>query len=242
MILVLLSLPNTSDAFRDYTAVELKRLMDSGQPLFLLNPLSEIEFNEGHILGSVNVPAEELLKTKRLPKNKRTLIVTYCKGPKQAMYKQAADLIVNRRYTNVATFKGGLPAWKSAGFALNTIKALPRHKVPGIGSKQFKELVGTACMVDIRTPKLYSGSIDTQSRFGPKAKALTLEYRKKYFLKIPMSKLSTQYRKIPNDRKIVVFDDSGKQCLVAARFLIEKGFKDVCMLKRGISAIPNYAD
>lgn len=75
-------LPNTADAFEDYTAVELKELIDSGQPLFLLNPLSEIEFNEGHIPGSVNIPTEEILKTKKLPKNKETLIVTYCKGPK----------------------------------------------------------------------------------------------------------------------------------------------------------------
>ena len=82
MTLTLLAWPTTADAFKDYTAVELKQLIDSGQPLFLLNPLSEIEFNEGHIPGSVNIPTEEILKTKRLPKNKEILIVTYCKGPK----------------------------------------------------------------------------------------------------------------------------------------------------------------
>lgn len=80
--LAMLTLPETADAFKDYTAAELKQLIDSGQPLFLLNPLSEIEFNEGHIPGSVNIPAEEILKTRRLPKNKEMLIVTYCKGPK----------------------------------------------------------------------------------------------------------------------------------------------------------------
>jgi 3-mercaptopyruvate sulfurtransferase SseA len=80
--LALLTAPNTADAFKDYTAVELKQLMDSGQPIFLLNPLSEIEFNEGHIPGSVNIPNEEILRSKRLPKNKEMLIVTYCKGPK----------------------------------------------------------------------------------------------------------------------------------------------------------------
>jgi rhodanese-related sulfurtransferase len=67
---------------RDYSAEELKLLIDSGQPVFLLNPLSEIEFNEGHIPGSVNIPAEEILISKRLPKNKKMLIITYCKGPK----------------------------------------------------------------------------------------------------------------------------------------------------------------
>ena len=82
MTLALLTQPNTADAFEDYTAVELKQLIDSGQQLFLLNPLSEIEFKEGHIPGSVNIPTEEILESKRLPKNKEILIVTYCKGPK----------------------------------------------------------------------------------------------------------------------------------------------------------------
>lgn len=119
---------------------------------------------------------------------------------------------------------------------MNTSLALPKHNVPTINGEQFQKLVGTACFVDIRTPKLYGGSIDTRSRFGPNVEYLTLEYRKKYFLKIPMSRLAKHYSKIPNDSKIVVFDYRGKQCLVAARFLIEKGFKDVCVLKGGISA------
>jgi rhodanese-related sulfurtransferase len=158
------------------------------------------------------------------------------------MYREAAGLVANRRYKNVATFKGGLPAWKKAGFALNTSLALPKHEVPTIDGDQFQELVGTACFVDIRTPRLYGGGIDTKSRFGPKVDFLTLEYRKKYLLKIPMSKMVKQYHKIPDDRKIVVFDFRGKQCLMAARFLIEKGFKDVCILKGGISAAPSKTD
>jgi rhodanese-related sulfurtransferase len=158
------------------------------------------------------------------------------------MYKEAASLAANRRYTNIATFKGGLPAWKKAGFALNTGQALPKHKVSTIDGEQFKELVGEACFIDIRTPKLYGGNIDTRSRFGPKAKFLTLEYRRRYFLKIPLSKLAKQYRKIPGDRKIVVFDFRGKQCKVAARFLIEQGFNDVCVLEGGISAAPSETD
>ena len=121
---------------------------------------------------------------------------------------------------------------------MNTSLALPKHNVPTIDGEEFKKLVGTACILDIRTPKLYGADLETRSRFGPNADYLTLEYRKKYFLKIPMSRLAKHYRKIPNDRKIVVFDFRGKQCLVAARFLIEKGFNDVCMLKGGISAVP----
>lgn len=78
----LLALESTATPRKDYSAWELKELIDSGVPVFLLNPLSEIEFNEGHIPGSINIPAEEIMKTPKLPKNKDTLIITYCKGPK----------------------------------------------------------------------------------------------------------------------------------------------------------------
>lgn len=78
------AIPKTAGAEKlaNYTAGELKALIDSGTPIFLLNPLSEIEFNEGHIPDSVNIPAEEILTTQKLPKNKNMHIITYCKGPK----------------------------------------------------------------------------------------------------------------------------------------------------------------
>ena len=154
------------------------------------------------------------------------------------LYKQAAGLVANRRYANVATFKGGLPAWKKAGYTLNTSLALPKHNIPAIDGDEFKQLVGTACIIDIRTPKLYGAGMQIKPKLGPNADNMTLDYRKKYFLKIPMSKLSKQYMQIPKDRRIVIFDFRGKQSLAAARFLIEKGFKDVCLVKGGISEVP----
>lgn len=78
----LLAFAGAASPGKDYSAWELKELMDSGKPVFLLNPLSEIEFNEAHIPGSINIPADDIMKTQKLPKNKNALIITYCKGPK----------------------------------------------------------------------------------------------------------------------------------------------------------------
>jgi rhodanese-related sulfurtransferase len=152
------------------------------------------------------------------------------------LYKQAASLVANRLYSNVFTFKGGLPAWKKAGYPLDTSRALPKYDVPEIDGDQFKALVGTACILDIRTPKLY-GVGNIKAKFGPNVDSLSMAYRKRYLKKIPMSKLAKRYRNIPQDSTIVVMDFRGKQSLVASRFLIHKGFKDVCLLKGGISAV-----
>jgi rhodanese-related sulfurtransferase len=78
----LLEPPCKAFAIEDLDALRLKKIIDSGQPIFLLNPLSEIEFNEAHIPGSINIPVEEISVSEKLPKHKDTLIVTYCKGPK----------------------------------------------------------------------------------------------------------------------------------------------------------------
>lgn len=68
--------------FQDLTAQALKAKMDKGEKFFLLNPLSDIEFAEGHIPGSVNIPLHRIKSSDKLPADKATPIVTYCLGPK----------------------------------------------------------------------------------------------------------------------------------------------------------------
>ena len=64
--------------FPDITAQDLKGKMDRGEKIFVLNPLSDIEYNMFHIPGSVNVPMMELTQpTDKLPQDKETPIVCY---------------------------------------------------------------------------------------------------------------------------------------------------------------------
>jgi rhodanese-related sulfurtransferase len=66
---------------RDLTAQELKAMLDSNQKVFLINPLSDIEFNEGHIPGSVNIPLHTIMRSDKLPESRDAIIVTYCLSP-----------------------------------------------------------------------------------------------------------------------------------------------------------------
>lgn len=68
--------------YTDLSARALKTKMDSGQAIVVINPLSDIEFNENHIPGSVNIPLHLISTTDQLPPDKTTAIVTYCLGPK----------------------------------------------------------------------------------------------------------------------------------------------------------------
>lgn len=68
--------------WQDLTAQQLKSILDSDREVVLLNPLSDLEFNEGHIPGSINIPLHTIMRSKAFPENRDTLIVTYCLSKK----------------------------------------------------------------------------------------------------------------------------------------------------------------
>jgi hypothetical protein len=82
LLALLLGAPSFGSDFPEYSAMQLKTLLDRGEPLFLLCPLADIIFNEKNIPGSENIPLADIMKTKKLPEDKSALIVTYCLGPK----------------------------------------------------------------------------------------------------------------------------------------------------------------
>lgn len=80
--LLCMTLQAWANDFPDLSASELKARIDSGEEIALVNPLSEIIFNQGFIPGSLNIPLEKIASSPLLPENKDTLIVTYCLGVK----------------------------------------------------------------------------------------------------------------------------------------------------------------
>lgn len=62
---------------------ELKKMYDAKEDFQLINTLSPIEFDEIAIKGSVNLPYEHINRgTQKLPDDKNSKLVFYCKGPK----------------------------------------------------------------------------------------------------------------------------------------------------------------
>ena len=68
--------------FPEISAKQLKAKIDAGEKLTLINALSDIEFKDKHIPGSIHIPMQELLTTDKLPADKNQLIVTHCMGRK----------------------------------------------------------------------------------------------------------------------------------------------------------------
>jgi len=67
--------------FQTITTPELKTWLKADQKPVLVYTLSQVEFFEERIPGSVCIPTEQIKTSPALPKNMNTPIVFYCKGP-----------------------------------------------------------------------------------------------------------------------------------------------------------------
>ena len=67
--------------FKSITAVELKGMLDKKTKLVLVDARTAEEYSQGHIPKTVNIPPERVGNIGAfLPKDKKALIVIYCRG------------------------------------------------------------------------------------------------------------------------------------------------------------------
>ncbi len=194
---------------------ELKTRLDAGEKVTLINPLSDILFNEGNIPGSVNIPLGELRGSDKLPRDRDMLLVSYCLGPKSSVSREAALLLAEQGYRNVRWLKDGTAGWVLFGYPLEYGNALPRIPVPGLSAVLLQERLQEVLVLDIRPPGLYQDGWIKGSR------------------RVPLDDLSRKYMELPRGNPIVVVDHAGNHVIVAARFLQDKGY-DVLALQGGI--------
>jgi rhodanese-related sulfurtransferase len=197
--------------------VELKKSLDSGESVMLLNPQTPIQFQEGFIPGSVNIPLKRISCTDKLPADCNTLIVVYCQSPKDPDARQAAEMVAQRGYTHVRWIRDGAPAWVAAGYPLEYRMALPKVPISAVNAVELHESLPEVVVLDIRPTTLQDLGRIQGSR------------------NMPMEELSEKYGDLPKGKKIVVVDHMGNQVILAARFLEQKGF-DVQGLLGGMTA------
>jgi phage shock protein E len=79
-LIVLAALPATAQYL--VVGVEQVRSIITGKKnAILIDVRSPAEYNEGHIPGAINIPAENFtLEKARLPKDKSSAIIFYCRG------------------------------------------------------------------------------------------------------------------------------------------------------------------
>lgn len=96
--------------YRQITVNEAKELMDTKENYIILDVRTKEEYNDGHIVGAICIPNEEIGEEDilELP-DKEQMILLYCRSGNRS--KQAADKLVKLGYSNVIEF-GGIIDWK----------------------------------------------------------------------------------------------------------------------------------
>lgn len=99
---------------------DLKNRLDWGQPaLSILDIRDRADFSISHVTGAISIPADQLVETaRRCFEVNRDL---YLYGNTDGESKAAADQLRAAGYTSVSILRGGVAAWKAAGFPVEFI-------------------------------------------------------------------------------------------------------------------------
>lgn len=93
----------------------LKNYIETKKDIYLL----DVHIPEQEHIGTTDafIPFNDLIvNASKLPLDKETEIVIYCRSG--SMSETASNTLTDMGYTNVKNLKGGLNAWKAAGFSL----------------------------------------------------------------------------------------------------------------------------
>ncbi|MBN2284041.1 MAG: rhodanese-like domain-containing protein [Deltaproteobacteria bacterium] len=202
------------------TPGEAHRMMDERDDTLFVNTMSAIECRDHRIPGSLCIACPEFEKTApALIENRDRPIIVYCASTGCHRSIHAADKARGLGYRNVFILDGGLPAWKEAGYAVESERRIPRKGIASIKPKVLSRLIDekqNILVLDIRTGDLF------EREHVPGA------------VNIPFDELEDACRELPMNRKIVVVDEEGHRSFLAACYLYERGLVDIQRLFGGM--------
>lgn len=98
---------------------ELKARLDWGAPaLTIIDARDRNEFNNGHILGAISMPEDELVN--RALASLELMRDIYVYGEVDEETVEVAAKLRKAGYANVSEIRGGLAAWKAAGYPIES--------------------------------------------------------------------------------------------------------------------------
>lgn len=115
------------------TVNELRRVLDKGEDVSIIDVRRKAEFESGHIPGALNFPLAELEESiATLPEGK-TLAIACASGYRSAIAKSLLEKFGVERIMNVL---GGFKAWQEAEFEVDTSQMSQCKSVAGMQCKQ----------------------------------------------------------------------------------------------------------
>ena len=97
-------------------ADDLKERMRGKEKVVLIDSRLPEEYKQAHLPGAISIPAERMkLEAKKLPRDKATLLIFYCRGEGCTLSRTAAYAALEMGYTHLMIYQAGLPDWLLRG-------------------------------------------------------------------------------------------------------------------------------
>ncbi len=99
------------------SAEELKKKMERGEDIQVIDVLSEKSYKNRHLPGAVNIPYREIGKRRdEIDEDKE--IIVYCNDKDCDASPIAAGKLVKLGFEDITDFEGGLLEWEKARYDL----------------------------------------------------------------------------------------------------------------------------
>jgi rhodanese-related sulfurtransferase len=206
-------------ALKIITAPEVKEKLGK-KDVFLVNSLTNIEYDIQHIPGSINIPLHDMDNSNLLPDNKHSTLIFYCMGGRCLYSRKASLKAIKLGYKNVFWFEGGIPDWYRFNYPMSINHQLKSISVKKLSPASIVDLLKqqSIFILDVK-PEWWSSN----------------EGAIKGSVHMPLVKLQHAYKQLPKGKAIIITDGLMRQSPSAARFLINKGYQVLGVLKGGIT-------
>jgi rhodanese-related sulfurtransferase len=205
---------------------ELQQMLQKGEDLVLVDTMSRLECMDHSIPGSLCIADEEFAaRAPKLLPDKKKLLVFYCESDRCYRSRETATIALQQGYERVAVLRGGIPAWKEAGFETVSRERIPRIPVASIKPDRLARWL-------LEKRELLILDIRREDRFQ--------EAHLPTAVNIPLYRLHERYAEIPLNRPVLVVDDRGLRSFLASCYLVRKGVADVNRLFGGMAGWQSY--
>ncbi|MGB5972451.1 MAG: rhodanese-like domain-containing protein [Nodosilinea sp.] len=116
-------LPKPSPLRPESRVYDLKERLDWGEPaLTIIDVRDRVDFNESHITGAISMPLESLMTTVAQCLEVTRDLYIYSNTDSEAA--AVAQQLREAGFARVAIVRGGVAAWKAAGFPVEITTAV----------------------------------------------------------------------------------------------------------------------
>ncbi len=114
LVISLFSTTLFAGEYPDISIKDLQKAISKGK-VAVIDVNGARSYSKGHIPSAIDFSSAGKNLAKSLPKDKNTLVVSYCGGPGCRAYKRGADAAAKLGYKNIKHLSAGISGWKKSG-------------------------------------------------------------------------------------------------------------------------------